>query len=310
MNSEKLTILKNTIGSYYSSNNEKLFHCPKCDHAKKKMSINIEKNVFKCWICDYSGKDLEYLIKKHGSLTSLHEWRKLNKVDMVSASPLDEIFIETKEEEQEVDLDLPPGFISLSENTKESKEAIKYLTSRGVSWRDILIWKMGFAISDEYSKRIIVPSFDSSGNLNYFIGRAYDDKCWPKYKNPNSSKDIIFNDLLIDWSRPVTLVEGVFDAVKARNAIPLLGSTLRENSKLFRKIIKHKPEIYVALDKDAYSKSLKLCNTLSKYDIKTKIIVLGENDIADLSSAEVENLYNTASVINSDNYLLYEISKI
>jgi DNA primase len=174
----------------------------------------------------------------------------------------------------------------------------------------MLIWKLGFAFSDEYNKRVIVPSFDCKGNLNYFVGRAYDDSCWPRYKNPNCSKDIIFNDLLIDWSKPITLVEGVFDAMKAHNAIALLGSTLRENSKLFKKIIKYKPKVFVALDKDAYAKSLKLCKSLTKYDIETNIIILGDDDIADMSSEEVENLYNTASVIDSDNYLLYEISKI
>jgi predicted methyltransferase len=85
---------------------------------------------------------------------------------------------------------------------------------------------------------------------------------------------------------------------------------LRENSKLFKKIIKYKPKVFVALDKDAYAKSLKLCKSLTKYDIETNIIILGDDDIADMSSEEVENLYNTASVIDSDNYLLYEISKI
>jgi DNA primase len=310
LNSEKLTILKNVLGSYYTSNNEKLFNCPSCNHTKKKMSINVEKNVFKCWVCDYSGKDLEFLVKKHGSYSQLHEWRKLNKVDMVTASPLDEIFSEKREESVEIDLDLPVGFVSLSEDTKESAAAIEYLTSRGITKRDMLIWKLGFAFSDEYNKRVIVPSFDCKGNLNYFVGRTYDDSCWPRYKNPNCSKDIIFNDLLIDWSKPITLVEGVFDAMKAHNAIALLGSTLRENSKLFKKIIKYKPKVFVALDKDAYAKSLKLCKSLTKYDIETNIIILGDDDIADMSSEEVENLYNTASVIDSDNYLLYEISKI
>ena len=73
-----------------------------------------------------------------------------------------------------------------------------------------------------------------------------------KYKNPKVSKDIIFNGLNVDWDSDIVLVEGVFHAMKCRNAIPLLGSTLRENSILFQKICERKPNVYLALDDDVF----------------------------------------------------------
>ena len=62
---EKLQILKMALGAFLLNNEESLFFCPKCDHHKRKLSINIEKNVFKCWVCDYSGKSILGLMRKY-----------------------------------------------------------------------------------------------------------------------------------------------------------------------------------------------------------------------------------------------------
>jgi len=67
-----------------------------------------------------------------------------------------------------------------------------------------------------------------------------------KYKNPDASKDVVFNELNIDWKDKIFLVEGVFDAIKAgTDSVPLLGSTLNENSKLFQKIVENDTAIYL-----------------------------------------------------------------
>ena len=41
----KTAIIKDVFGDCYGSGSEMLFHCPKCDHHKRKLSINIEKDV-------------------------------------------------------------------------------------------------------------------------------------------------------------------------------------------------------------------------------------------------------------------------
>ena len=41
-----------------------------------------------------------------------------------------------------------------------------------------------------YDNRIIIPSYDSDGKLNYFVGRDIDNSKL-KYKNPPVSKDVI-----------------------------------------------------------------------------------------------------------------------
>ena len=43
---KKLSILREILGSSYKVNDEHLFFCPKCDHHKKKLSVNIAKDVY------------------------------------------------------------------------------------------------------------------------------------------------------------------------------------------------------------------------------------------------------------------------
>ena len=81
--------------------------------------------------------------------------------------------------------------------------------------------------------------------------------------------------MYVDWNRELTLVEGIFDAIKAENAIPLLGSTLNENSHLFKKLAQINKPVFLALDADADFKTAKLVELLLQYNIETyNIIVL------------------------------------
>ena len=152
--------------------------------------------------------------------------------------------------EEEIVVDLPIEFASLANKniSIEAKIAKNYLNKRNVSDKDILFWKIGYCPSGEYAGRIIVPSFNESGDCNFFIARTYRDD-WRKYMNPPTSKSkIIFNELYIDWCEDLTLTEGVFDAIVAgKNSVPILGSSLKEQSKLFKSIILNDTPVYVAL---------------------------------------------------------------
>ena len=185
--------------------------------------------------------------------------------------------------------------------------AQKYLDARGITEADILKWKIGYCFSGEYRNRIIIPSFDEDGDCSYFIARSYTGDSY-KYKNPRASKDIVFNELFINWNDDLILVEGVFDALVAGNAVPILGSTLRSNSDLVRKIVLNDTPIYVALDPDARKKENKIIKTLLEYDIELyKIDVSGYEDVGSMPKEVVEERKNNASFIDRDNYLLLNL---
>jgi len=154
---------------------------------------------------------------------------------------------------------------------------------------------------------VIIPSFDDDGDVNFFIARSYSGDSY-KYKNPRASKNIVFNELFIDWNEDLTIVEGVFDAVVAGNAAPILGSTLQKHARLIQKIVYNDTPVFVALDPDAQKKENKLIQTLLKYDIELyKIDVSGYEDIGSMSREVFNERKQNASFIDRDNYLLLNL---
>jgi len=306
---KKIEILKQILGDYYTSGHEKLFFCPKCKHHKKKLSVNLDKDAFKCWICDFSGKSIRRLVLRYGNYVQQKSWNELSGV--VEITEYEKIFLtEENIEEKTEPITLPSEFQTLCNKdlSLTSLPARRYLKDRGVNREDILFWKIGYAVSGEYAGRIIIPSFNLDGKIDYFIGRTYEGD-WKRYLNPPIPKDIIFNELYVDWNSDITIVEGVFDAIKAKNAIPILGSTLREGSRLFRELIRNDPAIYIALDPDAERKAEKLIGTLLSYDAEVyKIEIPFGKDVGDMTHEEYLERKKEAKLIKDRDYFL--INKI
>ena len=85
MQHKKLTILADVLGSYRRSNDEYLFHCPYCNHHKKKMSVNFSVNAFKCWVCDQRGKNIYRLVRKFGNYKQRQQYLELiGRLDLSS----------------------------------------------------------------------------------------------------------------------------------------------------------------------------------------------------------------------------------
>ena len=304
---EAKKILYETLGNNFDKGHEILFSCPSCGHHKRKFSINLDKDVFKCWICDYRGRNVRRVIRRFGSYIQLQKWDAISgRADLERFADL---FNEDKLERGSQKICLPGEFVSLTSDKVPAtgRYAMKYLESRGITQTDILKWKIGFCFEGEFRNRIIIPSFDEDGDCSYFIARSYTGDSY-KYKNPRASKDVVFNDLFIDWNKDLTLVEGVFDAMVAGNAIPILGSTLRKGSDLLRKIVRNDTPIYVALDPDAADKERRIIKMLLEYDIELyKIDVSGYEDIGSMPKTVFDERKNNAAFIDRDNYLLLNL---
>ena len=304
---EAKKILNETLGSYIDKGSELLFACPSCNHHKRKFSVNLDKNVFKCWICDYYGRNLRRIIRRFGSYTQLQKWDSIT--DRSDLSKFAELFMGDGSEQSEEKLELPEEFVSLANKDLplSANRPLRYLQERGVTREDILRWKIGFCYDGEYGGRIIIPSFSTTGYPNYFIARSYVGHGM-KYKNPQVSKNIVFNDLFTNWNDDLTIVEGVFDAIVAGNAVPILGSTLRNDSELLRNIVKNDTPCYIALDPDAFKKERKLIDMLLRYDVELyKIDVAGYEDVGSMSKEEFQKRKSTAAFIDRDNYLLMDM---
>ena len=228
------------------------------------------------------------------------------KVDLTT---FDQIFLQEEVFEKQV-LELPEEFVSLTGKITQPymRHAMTYLKSRGISKELILRWKIGCFSGGNYFQRVCIPSFSAEGDLNYFVTRTYADDYY-KYKNPSASKDIIFNDLFVNWSRPIVLVEGVFDAMKCNNSIPILGSTLKENSKLFQKIVKNNSTVYLAFDQDAKKKELSLSKKFLEYGIQVyKVDVAPFNDVGEMTQQQFVEHKKEASIVDMTDYLYQNLN--
>ena len=112
----------------------------------------------------------------------------------------------------------------------------------------------------------------------------------------------------VDWNEDLILVEGVFDAIVAGNAVPILGSTLRTNSRLIRKIVFNDTPVYMALDPDVAAKERKIIETLLRYDVELyKIDVSGYEDVGAMPGEVFLERKKNAAFIDRDNYLLLNL---
>jgi len=303
-----LPILRKTLGTYWqTSKNEFYFNCPACKHHKPKFAVNISKNVFHCWVCDYRGRSIRRIIRRFGSFLELQKWDQIT--DREDISRFSELFSDKEVIQPPPAVDIPKEFVSLA-NKKlplSANRAIRYLSERGIGRQQIQRWKIGFCYDGQYGGRIVVPSFGMDGNANYFVARSFVGHNM-KYRNPPSCKNMVLNELFVNWNQDLVLVEGVFDAIKAGNSVPILGSSLHTDSKLLRKIVKNDTPCYIALDPDAAEKERRIIQTLLRYDVELyKIDVSGYEDVGAMSYEEFELRKSQATFIDRENYILMDM---
>ena len=278
-------VIGNT-GRRLKKSNEYMFWSPFISHHKPKLQINVQTQKWHCWVSNQGGHNLFQLFKKLKA--SKEHFDEL--VELVG----DKKYVKrnTNKEDKKI-VRLPNEFkpLWLDGNSIIRKHAIVYLKNRGITLVDVIRYGMGYCEEGLYANRIIVPSYSSDGELNYFVGRdIYEGGM--KYKNPPVSKDVIGLDLFINWNEPIVLCEGVFDAIAIRrNAIPLFGKTIPKSlmKKIYEKQVK---QIYILLDSDAIMDSIKMTDSLMKNGIDVYYVNLSEEDPSDMGFKKVINLIN------------------
>lgn len=194
---------------------------------------------------------------------------------------------------------LPPEYKPLwkPEKSYAYLHAVTYLKQRGITTEDILRYRMGYCDSGSYRHRIIIPSYDKNQQLNYFNARLYFEGSM-KYKNPPVTKNIICFENMVDWSEPVILCEGMFDAIALRrNAIPLLGKTLPRQ--LERALLQHQvKDVIIFLDVDAHKDALQLEQRIKQHGINTKLVLTEHKDASQMGFATAWDAISHARTTN------------
>ena len=274
----------------YESRSQISWDCPVCDDGKHKgnLEVNIEKGLFHCWSCgDSEGT--------HGSLGKLFDkfgTRKQKKLYTILRPDETEKKVRVKKPK----VVLPESFTLFKDSHPiypVRRQAYNYLKNRGITDEIIEKFGIGFCDKGSHSGRIVIPSYDLKGNLNYYVGRSWDPNSRAKYRNPEAEKDqIIFWESLIDWNKDIYLVEGAFDGMFLENPVVMLGKHMSEL--LFETIYnKAKGDVIICLDGDAWANAVKLYHELNGGELwgRIKIVRLPDDrDVCDLKG-EINDYY-------------------
>lgn len=199
------------------------FNSPFVDDRKKRLYVSPKKNgyfdqkqqtggsfyQFVAEYLDISQKEvLPYLISNFSQRTDKDQ----NIIKIVM------------EETKSKDLIIPNGlfmFDELQKETRSSKLAKNYLTSRGINSKGLgYFYDPNGDFKETYHNRIFIPFYEE-GSLVYFIARSFDGSKL-RYKNPTGvdKESILFNyDGLIDQEE-IFIFEGVIDALSLNEDLP------------------------------------------------------------------------------------------
>ena len=290
------SILSSFLGDVRKHNEDTgqiAFDCCSCEdgHGKGNLEINYFKDVFKCWVCkdtnDMYGS-ITRLIKRYGTPKILKDY-KLFKPE---ANPdyVKKVVLPI----------LPEGYKLLetcsSKNYKYT-EAMSYLTKRGITPEMISKYKIGYTTEGVFFNRIIIPSYDADGMLNYFVARSFDPKNRIKYLNPDIEKQlIIFNESLINWDSTIYLVEGATDSIVIPNSIPLLGKYISDV--LLEKLHDNaNANIVILFDGDAFKDSEFLYEKLSFGRLKGRIRICVIPEDSGLDPSKINEKWGRKGII-------------
>ena len=302
-----LGALENILGKMYKkARGNYAAICPFCHHRKPKLEINLNPNspsygYWNCWVCQTKGRSIRSLLKHlNVSPEEARDVLQLVKPGEIEQYQRSSRILTLPEEFQPLGRE---DFISF-----EAKRAKGYLYARGLTDNDFVKYNIGYCVDGKYEDSIIIPSYDEHNRLNYFISRSLNPNAFQKYKNPDVQKDsIIFWENLINWDKPIILVEGVFDALAVRrNCVPLLGKTI--SSALMTKIIENPvPEIYIALDSDALKAALVHCETFLNMGKKVYLVRPEAKDPSDEGFERFTKQLQKAKELTFSDLIRYKI---
>lgn len=279
--------------------------CPYCPASrskdKQKLIIHTGRWVYHCWRCGARGRSLVPLLRLVGAHTLIDEYRTRFDVGARASMPTGDVTVP-----QDDVLRLPAGFQLLAAEaamTEQRASAMAYLQGRGVSHRDMWYFKLGVSTDPSYEGRIVMPSFDGAGALNYVTSRRTDGRSYMKYLNCAVSRnDVVFNELNVDWTQELVLVEGPFDLMKCPdNAVALLGCQLNEESAVFDRLLLNMTPVVVMLDRDMRRKAWRYAKKLASYGLCVRVADIGRApDPGSMTRVELSRVLREAPLWDRD----------
>lgn len=228
--------------------------CPFHQDHSPSMSVSKDKQIYKCFSCGATGNVFTF-IENYENVSFFEAVEIVARrvgfnlsTKLVSKKTNDKYL---KEYEM---MDISMKYYQNNLNTKNGKEAINYLTERGLSLEDIKVFDIGVSFNDNnlnkllekkgysfdemrllglistktdvfdiFFNRIMFPIHNIEGKCVGFTGRIYKDKSTAKYLSSKESviykkSNILFNyhraKDFIKLNKEIIIVEGNMDAIR------------------------------------------------------------------------------------------------
>jgi hypothetical protein len=296
-----LQLLQDVLGpSDEKSKGNHAFHCPFCNHRKKKLEIQPDYGAWACWTCHSKGKSIKSLLLKLKVSDGI-----MQRYNVLA--PKHKIF------NNEVNLiksvELPKTFKPLWKKSKSPYwlKAYKYITNvRNITPMDIMKYNIGYSEDGRYSGMLIFPNYNSNGTLNFFTSRSYIGE--KRFVNDKVDRNVVGFELQLSNGLPLILTEGAIDAITLRiNASPLYGTQFSNALKAYI-LDNDVSDVYMCLDPDAIKYQIDFLKYLNVFGVNAYNVIIPENH--DINSLGYENsweLINSAKSITDGELFELEI---
>ena len=255
---------------------------PFCGDPSYHMGINLEKELFNCWVCGEKG-GLPKLISTLLNINYYQAKDLIKKYETLEVS-------EEKEIVKTVDSDLLKPFDSILPKPHRDYLIKRKFDPDFIQQRYLIhsCWKTG-----EYPYRIIIPVIENGRVVN-LTARDITDKQKPKYKNLSNEKAVIpmkeclYNIDSVKGS--MLIVEGHTDTWRIGDgAIATMGVefTVSQLKLINSKNVKR---AFVLYDAGVIKEANKLGNALSPLINHVEILHLDKGDPGEMSEEEVKQL--------------------
>ena len=273
--------------------------CPFHSEKTPSFSVNEQKGIYKCFGCGKGGDAISFLMEiNHQTFNEvIKDASEQFGIELPHSHSGSKDFTEEKQQAKNLLKKAAEYYMQCLASMPEASQAREYLKNRGITEDIIKEYKLGYSpkgfknfqirfkaeftpsvmektgmivktekgeIIDRFKGRIMIPVFDTDGNIIAFGARAVYAGQNPKYLNSpdtilynksrilygiNSAKDSIIRD---DYA---VIMEGYFDVISAqaaglKNAVASCGTALTiDHVRLISKYSKSR-RIYLAFDTD------------------------------------------------------------